>query len=219
MSRRIVTLTLLFMFLLTSTSSLHKINASPSNGSGSAQEQAKTHMERIVADASKAVTYDDAGRVTKTTITTSKNEKVDYGFKYDSQNRLQSLTRADGAQIGVEYDKAGQLQGFSFPDGRLTFIRDGAGQIIRIRRELKKTTSRHNSGGVQFVSASLALQDPEACRAAVRAAGYAAAAAAAICSAGPSVECALAVAGAAEMAYIAYRTCRSTDAMAEESAA
>lgn len=218
MFRRTVTLTLLFTFVLASTSTLPKISASSSSGSGSPLEQAKAGMERTVEDASKAATYDDAGRVAKTTITTSKSEKVEYGFKYDGQNRLQSLTRGDGTKIGVEYDKAGQLQSFTFPDGgRVTFIRDGDGNIIKVRREFKSAGLRGN-GEARFITAALALQDPEACRAAVRAAGYAAAAAAAICSGGPSVECALAVAGAAEVAYIAYRTCRGVDQAAEESA-
>jgi YD repeat-containing protein len=119
---------------------------------------------------------------------------------------VQQVVRSDGTKIGLEYDKAGRWLGFSFPDGgRMRFIRDDAGKIIGFKRIAK--SARHLGGGARFVRASLA-QDPEACRAAIRAAAYAAAAAAALCTAGPSIECALALAAAAEMTYIAYRTCR-----------
>jgi YD repeat-containing protein len=197
MLRRIFTLTTLFSLLLTSTAVPAGAGTPTLDDPPSKQGQDK---------AGQAADRDEAGRITKATVSSPSGKKIDYGIRYDAQNRVKAVVRQDGTQIGLVYDKAGQWQGFSFPDGgRMTFVRDAGGNITGFKREAK-SVSRKTEGGARFINTAAIVQD-DACRAAVRAAGLAAAAAAAACAEGAVLSCIAGVALAAELAYLAYKIC------------
>jgi YD repeat-containing protein len=154
----------------------------------------------------KGVTFDQSGRPAKATVTNVDGEEVEYGFRFDAQNRLSHVVLGDGAVLGLVYGKDGQWLGITCPDGgRMMFIHDNAGKVIGFKRELI-TARREGGSEVLFVKA--AAQDPDRCRAAVMAAAGAAANAAATCAVGEPISCVTATAVAAAAAYAAYLACR-----------
>jgi YD repeat-containing protein len=169
----------------------------------------------------KGTNYDEAGRVVRTTVSTSETEKVTVNLKYDKRNRLQAVALDDGTQIGLVYDAKGLWQGFSFADGgKMLFERDASGKINGFRRVAgaARQQSRHARGDalrrVGFGSPWVVDDCAEATVAAVTAA----ASAVAICALGTIESCAAATVSAAVAAVKAYNACKDSSA-AEESAA
>jgi YD repeat-containing protein len=209
-------LTLLLVSLMTPTVKVVAFKG----GTPPAQERAKAQAERMIEGARQGITYDEAGRVAKTTVQTSESEKVTVGFKYDERNRIQSVVLDDSTQIGMVYDAAGLWQGFSFPDGgKMLFKRNAAGEIVGVRRIAKPTGQKGdgaNKAGVRRVGfSSLPLNN---CASALASAVAASAAAVATCLQGPSIQCAAAVANAAIASAKAYDACRDKTPEEEESA-
>jgi hypothetical protein len=220
MSRRILSCAVLLCLLTALTTPTANV-AALSGGPQSAQGQAKTQAERAAKGEQKGTTLDETGRVIKTTVPTSENEKVTVSLRYDERSRIRAVVLDDGTQIGLVYDGSGLWQGFSFQDGgKLLFKRDASGKIIgavRVAKSASQQTPGAKRAGVRRVRFGAVLVD--GCREAVAAATAAAVSAVAACLEGASTQCIAASAAAAVAAYRAYTACRDEDAMAEESAA
>lgn len=175
---------------------------------------------RTIEETQKGATYDEAGRVVKTTVPTSEKDKVTVSLKYDEQSRVQYVVLDDATQIGLIYDAAGVWQGYTFPDGgKMLFKRNNSGTIVGLRRvagSARQKVPGAGTGGVSRVGYGVALVD--GCGTAVAAAVAAAATATAVCLNGPSIQCATAVASAAVAAAKAYQACRDNAASVESAA-
>lgn len=141
MRKRALTLTLLFC-LLTPFAVAPAGGASSPADSPSARQKAAAAAERTGVEAGKNVTLDQAGRVTRATLPVADGKEVSFAFECDRQNRLQYITPGGGARMRLDYDVAGQWQGFSFPDGaRLVLTRDRSGNINGLK-EMSKSAGR-----------------------------------------------------------------------------
>jgi len=209
MPKRILTLTLLFCLLTASVAAPAGVASSPAD-SPSARQQATAKVERNTGEAGMNATLDQAGRVTRATLPVADGKKVSFDFEYDRQNRLQYITPEGSARMRLDYDGAGQWQGFSFPDGaRLVFTKDSSGNINGFK-QVSKPTGRQTSRlkgtagrGAYILNAAFA----DDCSDAVKRATDAAVAGALVCGTSGPVACALAVAFAAYLANEARKAC------------
>ncbi len=187
-----------------------------------ARGQSKAQAARTSEGAQKGATYDEAGRVIKTTVATSESERVTVSIKYDGRNRIHSVALDDGTQVGLLYDASGLWQGCSFADGgKMLFERDAAGKISGLRRVAGKARqqSRDTRGGALqrvVLGAPWVLDN---CGEATVAAAAATASAVAVCALGALENCVAATAAAAVAVVKAYNACKNGSAALEESAA
>jgi YD repeat-containing protein len=224
MTKRFLTLTLLFTLLLASTPSTPTIKASPLDGQKSSDAQHKAEVERTLQEAGKSATYDQTGRVTKLTLPVSDNKNVSLGLTYDEQGRIQYIVHEDGTKMRLVYDNTGQWRSVIFPDGgRVTLEKDQAGNVVGFRTERpvsRKTSQLKGIGahGAQLRKASVVVPSP--CEEATQKATVAVIAMGAACLPDPvSIACAAASANAAYLTYVAYQACKSGEVAFEESAA
>jgi YD repeat-containing protein len=219
MSKRSLSLILLSILVLASVPPTRTSKASASDGLQSADAQAKAKMERAIREAGESATYDQAGRVTKLTISVSDNEKVSFNLIYDERGRLQSLVQQDGTKMRLQYDAAGQWQGLVFDDGgRVTLERDREGKVTGTHTERPTRRKPSQLKGANPNTRRVAFTE-DACEEATNKAIEAGIIATAACLADTaSVACVTALATAALRLYQMHQACKANTIAAEESA-
>lgn len=220
MIKRISTLSIGFVFLLVSLTGTLSISARATGNPPLSKEQIKALIERSIEDARKSAAYDAAGRVSKATIVLPELGSLTVEYKYDKQNRLQYILDEEGGLTRYEYNKSGELQSITLPNGVSMYElgKDGKGVFFKngMRPVKRNTTQRQSVGSGALRLNKVVMQDPERCKAAVAIATLAAAAAVAACAMGDALGCVLKTATAAALGYAAYLACKSQEIAPEE---
>lgn len=170
-------------------------------------------------NARKNATYDEAGRISKTTIDLPSLGKFDVEYKYDQQNRLQSIVDGKGRRTSYEYGKAGELRTITLPDGTRMYELDKDGKGVFFKDGI--SFGRGNVpqklpigiSGLDLVRA--AMMDGGDCPTAVATAAAAVAAAAITCMGGDASGCMAALITASVAVVAAQKACGGRSGSAE----
>lgn len=211
MFQRIITLTTLFLLVITPMAQFSNVSARPLADKLSIEQQCKVKIEQLIEEVRRSATYDQAGRISSITISVSENEKLGFIFKYDEQSRLLFVIGEDGAQTQFEYDKTGQLQSLLLSSGvRLIYQRDSSGKVIGVKRQPTAKSQTVDSRIKASMRTTRALTLLGAgCDEATKQATLAVIAAGTICVASGLISpaCVGALAAAAYLSYLAKKAC------------
>jgi YD repeat-containing protein len=222
MTKRIVTLTLVLLLLLSPatgiTGTFAQTTGSPTPGKAQLnEEKIKAEVLQAIVNARRNATYDKAGRMSKVTIELPAVGKFDFEYKYDEQNRVQYIVDSKGRRTKYEYGEKGTLSSITLPNGIRMYEldKDGKGIFFKDGIDLgKRNAGQKLPAGISGLSlVRVAMMDEEMggseCTRALYALGIAAASAAVACAGGVSTTCVSALAAVALAASTANNACKS----------